>query len=220
MRQLRAFGVLLVVVLGVGPVRLSAQSTTLVDQMSNLFVQSVVLAKTPAGNGIQAHTAIFANDPTVTDVTNLINQVSQQIGLQTSLSPVGSSSGGFTYAFDSSLGTFSRTTNTFGPAFAERALTAGKNKFSFGINYLHSSYSSLDGLDLQSGDIKFNLLHQALTPPSFVQGDVIQAALNMNFSSDTTAFLFKLRCDRQTRSGYRCSDRPREHGSELPRHHP
>src|SRR5262249_3936273 len=128
--------------------------------------------------------------PRVTDVTTLIDQVSHQIGSQVSNIPLGSSSGGFTYAYDSSLGSFSRTSNTFGPAFAERALTIGKNRFSFGMNYLHSSFKSLDGLDLTNGSIKFDLLHQGLTPTSYVEGDVIQAALQLNLSSDTTAFLF------------------------------
>jgi hypothetical protein len=189
MSRPRGFGAVIVVVVSLLPTKLAAQSTDLVDQMSNFFVQNVVLSRTPAGNGVVAHTPVFLNDPRVTDVTALIDQVSHQIGSQVSNIPLGSSSGGFTYAYDSSLGSFSRTSNTFGPAFAERGITVGKKQFSFGMNYLHSSYSSLDGLDLTNGAIKFNLLHQALTPPSYVEGDVVQAALQLNLSTDTTAFL-------------------------------
>ena len=58
------------------------------------------------------------------------------------------------------------------------------------MNYLHSRYDSLDGKDLENGEIKFNLLHQPLTPPSYVEGDVIQAALNLKLKSDTTAIFF------------------------------
>jgi hypothetical protein len=155
--------------------------------MSNLFLQNIVLAKTPGGVGIATHVPNFS-DPTVVATTGLINQVSQQLGSGVSTFPLGSSSGGFTYGYDPALGTFSRTTPTFGPAFAERAATVGKGKLSFGMNYVHASYDTLDGLNLQNGAIKFNLLHQVLNPPRFVQGDVIQASLSMNLATDTTAF--------------------------------
>jgi hypothetical protein len=164
-------------------------TTTLVGQMKDFFLQSVVIARTPGGGGIVAHTPVFVDDPTVTATTDLITQISQQIGSQVSNFPLGSSSGGFTYGYDPALGTFSRTTETFGPAFAERAVTIGKGKFAFGMNYEHSKYNSLDGRDLENGTIKFNLFHQKLTPPSFVEGDVIQSALLMQLKSDTAVFL-------------------------------
>ncbi|MGE3177504.1 MAG: hypothetical protein AB7O32_11085 [Vicinamibacterales bacterium] len=163
---------------------------TLRDQMFNLFEQNILLSRTPAGVGIVAHTPVFREDAVVRETADLINQVSSQIGLQLSSYPLGSSAGGFTYGFDPELGTFSRTTETFGPAFAERAATAGRGRFSVGMNYLHASYSTLDGQALEDGDIKFNLFHQRLTPASYVEGDVIQAALRMRLTSDTTSFLF------------------------------
>lgn len=166
-----------------------SSSTTLVDQMRELFLQSVVLSQTPGGVGVVAHTPVFLNDPRVVEATSLIDQISQALGTQVSLFPLGSSAGGFTYAYDSELGTFNRTTQTFGPAFAERAAGLGKGRYSFGMNYLHTKYVSLDGFHLDDGSIKINLRHQALTPPSFVEGDVIQAALKMNLKSDTAVFL-------------------------------
>jgi hypothetical protein len=168
----------------------SASAQSLVDQMRELFLQSVVLSTTPGGTGIVAHTPVFVNDARVLEATTLIDQISEQIGSQVSLFPLGSSSGGFTYAYDSALGTFNRTTQTFGPAFADRAATLGKGKFSFGMTYLHTQYKALDGFDLDDGSIKINLRHQALSPPSFVEGDVIQAALKMNLKSDTAVFYF------------------------------
>jgi hypothetical protein len=178
----------LTLVVSVAPASAQSPSTALLDQMFNLFVQNIVLARTPAGGGIVQHTPVFSDDPRLAETTSLINQVSQQIGSQLSLLPLGSSSGGFTYAYDSSLGTFSRTTQTFGPAFAERAATVGKGRSSFGMNYVFATYDSLDGKDLQNGDIKFNLYHQRLSPASFVEGDVIQAALGMKLTSATTSF--------------------------------
>lgn len=162
----------------------SAQTTPLIELSSEVF-RNILVARTPAGTGVIAHTPVFLGDPTVTTVTDLIHRIHEQVGSQASLLPIGSSSGGFTYNYDSALGTFNRTTQTFGPSFAERAETLGRRRFSFGMNYLHSTYKSLDSKDLQNGDIKFELLHQPLTPPSFVEGDVIEAALDMKITNDT-----------------------------------
>ena len=167
-----------------------ADAQGLSDQMFDLFVQSVVLATTPGGGGVVAHTPVFADDPIVLATTGLVSQVSEQIGAEISNIPLGTSAGGFTYTYDAALGLFNRTTESFGPAFAERAVTQGRGRFSFGMNYLHSRYESLDGKDLENGEIKFNLLHQPLTPASFVEGDVIQAALNLKLKSDTAAIFF------------------------------
>ncbi|MEQ1912398.1 MAG: transporter [Vicinamibacterales bacterium] len=168
----------------------AAQSPTLVGQMSDLFLQSIVLARTPTGSGLVAHTPVFVDSENVTDAEQLIAQVNQQIGAQVSNFPLGSSASGFTFAYDPSLGTFSRTTETFGPSFAERAATLGSRRMSFGMTYLHTGYSTLDGRDLRNGDIAFNLLHQPLTPASYVEGDVVQATLGLGLSSNTTAFQF------------------------------
>ncbi len=168
----------------------SAQSSTLVGQMTDFFSQAIVLARTPSGSGIAGHTAVFAESDHVEETERLITQVSQQIGSQVSNFPLGSSAGGFTFAYDPSTGTFSRTSETFGPAFAERAMTLGRHRVSFGMNYLHTGYSSLDGHSLSDGDIVFNLLHQDLTPPSYVEGDVVQAKLGLDLTTNTTAFQF------------------------------
>lgn len=171
----------------VSPAILYAQTTSLVKLGSDVFT-SILTASTPAGRGVVAHTPVFLEDPTVTSVTTLISGVQRQVGSQVSLFPIGSSSGGFTYQYDSALGTFSRTTETFGPAFAERAETIGRRKLSVGMNYLHASYSSLDGKDLRTGAVSFVLEHQQLSPRSFVEGDIIRADLDMKLSSDTTVW--------------------------------
>jgi hypothetical protein len=167
------------------PALLHAQTLSALG--SDVF-KTIITAQTPAGRGVVAHTPIFLEDKTVTSVTDLIDGIQRQVGSQISLFPIGSSSGGFTYQYDATLGTFSRTTQSFGPAFAERAETIGRKKLSVGMNYLHSSYTSLDSKDLQNGDVSFILEHQQLSPPSFVSGDIIQAALDMKLSSDTTVW--------------------------------
>jgi hypothetical protein len=136
--------------LALNPVRAFAQEQKLVPLMKDLFLNSVVLSTTPSGGGVIAHTPIFANDPSVTPVTDLVQDISQQIGLQVSNVPLGSSSGGFTYQYDSSLGTFKRSSASFGPAFAERAVNIGRGKFNFGMNYQHSKYTALEGKDLDN----------------------------------------------------------------------
>lgn len=160
----------------------------LVQLMFDQFVQNIVLATSPTGVGVAAHTPVFESSAEVDAITALVAQVSQQIGAQISNTPLGSSSGGFTYTLDPSSGTFKRTAQSFGPAFAERALTSGKGKFSFGMNYQHSKYSKLDGKDLENGEVLFFLPHEHLSPASFIEGDVIEAAVHVNLTSDTTAF--------------------------------
>src|SRR5262249_5757843 len=65
--------------------------------------------------------------------------------------PVGSAGGGFAYRMNPSLGTIERATDTFGPVFTERALTAGRHQLSFGATYDFARFDRLDGLDLRSG---------------------------------------------------------------------
>src|SRR5262245_9946448 len=49
--------------------------------------------------------------------------LAQALGLEVATAPVGSASGGFVYTFDLDRREWSRTSPTFGPSFAERALT-------------------------------------------------------------------------------------------------
>lgn len=166
----------------------AAAQVSLRSHMSRLFETGLVLARTPAGVGLVAHTPTFAEDPVVRETADLVDQISAQIGLQLANVPLGSSGGGFTYGFDSTLGTFNRTTETFGPAYAERAATVGEDRYAVGVNYVHRSYTALDRLDLANGDIRFNLFHERLSPASYVEGDVVQVAVRMNLSSDATVF--------------------------------
>jgi len=67
--------------------------------------------------------------------------------------PVASSSGAFVYRLNSELGTVERATQSFGPFFTERALTAGRHRVSFGMTYQHLHFSSLDGRNLRDGSL-------------------------------------------------------------------
>jgi hypothetical protein len=71
--------------------------------------------------------------------------------------PLPTPASGFTYTFDSSLGVFQRSTQSFGPILTERAETIGKGKFTFGITYQHFGFDSLEGLSL--GDVPAVFTH-------------------------------------------------------------
>jgi hypothetical protein len=62
--------------------------------------------------------------------------------------PVPSPASGFTYAFDESTGTFTRSTQSFGPILADRAETIGRGKFAFGYSFQQFSFQRFDGLRL------------------------------------------------------------------------
>ncbi|HEV2986657.1 MAG TPA: transporter [Vicinamibacterales bacterium] len=99
--------------------------------------------------------------------------------IEVSTAPLGTSTGGFTFTFDPTLRTWKRSASSFGPAFAERALTTGKAKISAGFNYLHASYRSLEGFNLHNGDLQ---------PALNIQGDpfhTVATSLQLNMSSDT-----------------------------------
>jgi hypothetical protein len=62
--------------------------------------------------------------------------------------PVPSPASGFTYSFDSSTGTFARSTQSFGPILADRAETIGRGKFAFGYSLQQFTFKTFDGLPL------------------------------------------------------------------------
>jgi hypothetical protein len=67
--------------------------------------------------------------------------------------PVPASSGGFVYRLNPELGTVERASQSFGPFFVERALTAGRHQASFGITFQHLRFDSLGGANLRDGTL-------------------------------------------------------------------
>jgi hypothetical protein len=65
--------------------------------------------------------------------------------------PIGTSSSGFTYRLNPTLGTVERASETFGPFFVERALTSGSGQASFSLTFQYASFASLDDYELQDG---------------------------------------------------------------------
>jgi len=74
-------------------------------------------------------------------------------GNQLSSFPLGSASGGFTWALDTSSGVFTRASTSFGPIFAERPLTIGHGRLNVGMNFQHVGFDHLEGRSLRGGEI-------------------------------------------------------------------
>jgi hypothetical protein len=161
----------------------NAQSTGLSTLLLRFFDPSnpLVLAST----GHQAH---FASQPAAQEA---LRQLNRGIATQLSTFPLSSSSGGFTYSFDQALGVFTRTSESFGPLFAERALTAGKGKLNFGFNYGRTTYDTFEGNDLGNGDIKLFLTHSDFNSDGdhlafWFEGDVIRSDLFLDVTAENS----------------------------------
>ena len=87
----------------------------------------------------------YANDLTFSQA--LLSVVQRQAATF----PIGSSSGGFTYAFDPQLGLPVRRTRSFGPMFAERPLTNGSHRFTVNVAAQQTSWRALGGVDFRKG---------------------------------------------------------------------
>ncbi len=212
MRVLMPASVLIVVVT-LMPASARAQHLPLAQVLPDLVLREIVLESPPISGVVSGtevpngftHTAHFSpldgndlNNP----VVGIVSSFNSQMATQFSTFPLGSSTGGLTYVFDESLGTFRRGSASFGPMFAERALTIGRRKGSTGFNYQRTSYDTLEGQHLDDGSIKFYLRHNdcctiasgvltnqpngtRLNPP--FEGDVIEAALSLKATTHTTA---------------------------------
>lgn len=146
----------------------------------------VVLAENP--NPALSHAAHFVSQE---NAQATLRQLNAGIATQISTFPIGSSSGGFTYTFDENLGVYNRTTQSFGPLFAERPFTLGKGKFSFAVNYQHGTWDSFESQDLRDGDIQLYLVHEdtnrnASNLNLWFEGDIIRADLSVDLTTDTT----------------------------------
>jgi hypothetical protein len=65
--------------------------------------------------------------------------------------PVISSSPGLIYRLNPTLGTLTRASDSFGPFFTERSLTAGQYQASFGLSTRVERFTRVDGHDLRDG---------------------------------------------------------------------
>jgi len=119
--------------------------------------------------------------PIDVDEESLLQQIAFTVPLTKTISsqlssfPLGSSAGGFSWTFDPALGTFDRVSDSFGPVFAERALTVGRGRVNLGVNYQRATFDKFEGVDLDDG-IKV----YSGSPVVFIQD-----SLHMKLSTDT-----------------------------------
>jgi hypothetical protein len=97
---------------------------------------------------------------------------------QLSTYPGGSSAGGFTFTFNPTTQAFARNSDSFGPSFAERAMTMGRDTFNVGATFQRATYDTFEGLNLGNGDVRFRVDDQ----PN--PGDVTDAQLSIDLSTD------------------------------------
>jgi hypothetical protein len=108
--------------------------------------------------------------------------ISRALRVNLATLPLTTSSGAFVYRLNPELGTVERATQSFGPFFVERAITAGARQASFGLTLQHIRFTSLDGHDLRTGSL-------VTTANQFVDEqapfDVDQLKLNIDASIAT-----------------------------------
>ena len=165
----------------------AAESGDLAGLLLRFFSESnpVILRESPPPN---SHSGHFIAQPSA---RTFLTELNRNIATQISTFPLGSSSPGFTYTFDATLGVFERSAESFGPVFSERPLTAGKGKFSFGVSQLSATYDRLGGQDLRNNDMQVFLTHQdvngdGLNTVPWFEGDLIRADLALDIKTNTT----------------------------------
>jgi hypothetical protein len=200
---------ILVAVLLVLPVPASAQSsgTNLADIVPNLILTGITLPGGEApGNPHAGHFTL--GNPTAggsqaasrvdTAAVLAVEAFGDRFRSQFANFPLGSSTGGFTYTFDETSGTFSRSSASFGPAFTERARTIGRGRFSAGVNFQYNKFDTFGDVDLTDGSLTFYLPHTdccnaAFPPPSAnvpgFEGDLLEASVILEAKTSTFAFL-------------------------------
>jgi hypothetical protein len=150
MRRIFGLSTLMAVLLGMPSI--SAAQQPLADLLPNLYSEVLDI-------NLGAFVAVFGpgakNEILTGRQFDALQQTTQLLGSQLSSFPLGSSAGGFTWTFEPGSGTFTRASESFGPIFAERALTAGRNKLNFGVNYQRSTFDQIEGKKLTGDEIQF-----------------------------------------------------------------
>ena len=125
--------------LGAFPVDAAAQ-TSLRDLLSILMTNQDV------------PTADFVKDQAAAEATR--DTVARALLVDLATLPTTTASGGFSYRLNPRLGTVERVTQSFGPFFVDRAMTAGRNEAAVSMTYQYSNFTKLDGRSLGNGTLQ------------------------------------------------------------------
>jgi hypothetical protein len=137
-RRRVSIGIVCVIILGVSQRSAVAQQT-----MNGILSFLLTNRSIPTGDLVQDEQAAAATRDTISGF----------LLLELATLPVSSSPGGFTYRLNPSLGTIQRSSESFGPFFIERSLTAGTHRVSFGLTYQNASFDTIDGRSLRDGTL-------------------------------------------------------------------
>ena len=119
-----------------------------VDRLSTIFTNlygpgGLVVDSLTVLPGGDTHSAHFNSD-----FQSQFTQFGVAMTSQLAAVPLPSPASGFTYEFDSDLGVFQRTSQSFGPILSERAETLGGGRFSFGFTFQNFTFDKIEGLDI------------------------------------------------------------------------
>jgi hypothetical protein len=148
----------------------------------------------PSGVTVQHQPHFIVGD----NVRLVTRQLNVALAAQLASFPLASSSGGFTFSVNE-RGEVAPTSTNFGPSFAERGVTIGRNQFNLGFTYQTTSYSSFEGVDLDTGELNFIREHNDCCPggvgvpsnitnlvPDF-ERDLLRSRLMAEIDTKTTA---------------------------------
>jgi hypothetical protein len=172
------------ILLGSSGARADHESGGLAFLLQNLF--GVVVLDNPN------HAAHFSSE---SELAVLNQSFVAAVAPQLATVPVGSPGGGLTFAYDPETAAFARSSKSFGSMFSERALTVGRSRWNVGISMQSAEYDSLGALDLDGGDILFQLRHLDVAPIGIagdpeVEEDLIGAETSIKLSTETTTLFF------------------------------
>jgi outer membrane putative beta-barrel porin/alpha-amylase len=201
MPMTRTTMILAVSLLALGPAE--ARADELAGLIKNLFDQVTINASTanpanPAAN-IDHSSHFFLGGE---NLNVAVRQLNVTLAAQLASFPLASSSGGFTFGLGP-RGEVVPTSTTFGPLFAERAVTIGRKQFNFGFTFQGTNYSSFDDQSLKpdSTGLRFISQHNDCCPatgpnnpsnttdfnPTF-ERDLLLSTLRATIETKTTAF--------------------------------
>ncbi|RPJ57872.1 MAG: hypothetical protein EHM23_19160 [Acidobacteria bacterium] len=159
------------------------QRDKLADFLPGLYGPGITLAD-PSSAGFPTHRAHFLQSS-----QESLRQFNTSVISQLTSLPLSSPASGFTYMVDPTLGTMTRSAQSFGPILAERAETIGKNRLNIGFSYQHFGFDQLEGRDLDSVTAVFR--HEDIPNVDIpFEQDVITTTSNIDLAVDEfTVFL-------------------------------
>jgi hypothetical protein len=147
----------------------SAQTTSARDVLSFLMTTQGVA------------TGDFVKDKQAADATR--DTIARALLVEMATLPLATSSGAFTYRFNPDIGTMERVTQSFGPYFINRVVTAGRGQTTIGVVFRHADFTRLSGRDLRDGSL--------VTTANKFRGEATPfdvEALSLNLQMQTTTF--------------------------------